>query len=657
MALQQIGLEAVLRDENFRKGMTNYLSGVDKMTSSTEHGANAITAAFARIGNVAQGALTVIGVATAAFGALTAASAKGLQEASAWGETLDDLGNRFGLSGQDAAKWAAAFNHVGLSVEEGAFGLNTLTRGLQDTAAAMRDPKAKPSEFALALKQLGVRAVDAKGKLKTFDKVLPEIMDGFNKLPPSIAKTNLAMQIFGVRGGSKFLEFLDQGNEGLKDAERLVKQYGLALDRAQVEALDDFGKTLNDINLAFKGMWTQIGLKVLPYVQQFATYIQTNVLPAINKFAQDALPKLIAMFDSIAARFQLFVAAFQRGGISGVFDELGRQLGNAFKGFDLTTALRGIIPQLQTVWNQISPELAKWGARFWGWLVNDVVPNVGAQLGKVATAMRDWLSNEANTRPIWDAIKSWTGKFWDWLTNPNGGVIVTVAAKFEKLTSAIRAWAESDAAEEQFINVGKQIAQTIIDGIVSLFRENPEGDNVFVTLGNSLARSANNVMNVFRSIGTGIARGIVEAILKAFGYDTAGAQLTAQSIVSWFNRVADILIQNGTPAALARRLFDNFIASWNNFINNWNPTIPTPTGTGSLGGRAGGTVGTGSGSSGFGSASTVSPPQVIRNTSTSRAVNVTNNISGDLSGLSAARVAQISQEIANATVSAVLGVA
>lgn len=656
MTMRQIGLEAVLKDQQFQQGMSRYMQGLDKMTQSTDRSSNAITAAFSRIENLASGALTVgIGAATAAFGAFAAASAKGLSEAQAWGETLDDLGNQFGLDGIDAAKWAQAFNHVGLSVEEGAAGLNFFTRGLAETFKISDKGVKTLTPFGLALKKIGVTAYDSKGKLKTFDQVLPDIMESFKKMPNGIAKTNLAMQLFGGRGGSKFLEFLSQGKAGLKDAEKLVEEFGLEIENDGVEALDNYGKAWNDINAKIKGIWVQIGLEVLPIFKRFADFISERVLPAVNQFARDALPKLVAMFDAVAARFQLFVAAFQRGGIGGVFGELGKQLGDALKGFDLTTALRGIIPQLQAVWNQISPELAKWGKQFWGWVTNDVVPNVGAQLGKVVTAMQQWLSNEANTRPIWVAIQSWTGKFWEWLTNPTNGAIVTVASKFEELTKAIRAWSESDKAQEQFINVGKQIAQTIIDGIVSLFQENPDGDSVFVALGRSLARAAENVMQTFRNIGSGIARGVIEAILNAFGYDTASAQRTAQSIVGWFNRVADFIIAYGTPAAFALRLFDNFIASWNALFGAWNPGTKTPP---SLGGSGGGTIGTSLGGAiGAPQSSVISPPQVVRNSSTSRSVNVTNNIGGDVSGLSPARVAQISQEIANATIGAVLGVA
>ena len=656
MAFQQIGLEAVLHDQQFQQGMSRYMQGLDRMTQGTDRSSNAITAAFARVGNLAQGALTIgIGAATAALGAFTAASKIGLDNALQWGETLDDMGDKFGLTGTEAAKWVVAFERVGLSTEEGAMGLNTLTRGLQDTADAMKDPKAKPTDFALALKSLGVRATDAKGKLKTFDQIMPELMDKFKKLPAGIKTTNLAMQLFGARGGTKFLDFLRQGSDGLEKARKLSEDFGLEIEDDGVDAVTQFQIALRELNLKFKGIWTTLGFEVLPIARRFLDYVSNSLSPAINLFTKNALPKLIAMFDAVAARFQAFVTAFQRGGISGVFDELGRQLGNAFKGFDLTTALRGIIPQLQTVWNQISPELAKWGTRFWGWLVNDVIPNVGAQLGKVVAAMQAWLSNDANTRPIWDAIKTWTGKFWDWLTNPTNGAIVTVANKFDELTKAIRAWSESPDAQEQFVNVGKFVAQTIIDGIVSLFRDNPDGDNVFVALGNSLARSANNLMQTFRNIGSGIARGIFEGIFTTFNYDTAGAQRAAQATVNWLNRYADFIIQYGTPAGLARRLFDNFLSSWNALFNSWNPGSKTPsingTGSGSIGGSAGVGIGAAIG------ASAISTPQVSRATTTNRSVTVNNTIGGDVSGLSPARVEQIAQVISERTVAAVMGVA
>ena len=319
--MDQIGIAAVLNDSNFQAGLKRYTSGLGRMESASDRTASVL----ARVGSVMSGALVIgAGAAVAAFGAFSAAAKIGLDSAMAWGEQLDKLSDQFGLTGQQASTWAAAFQHVGLSVEEGAQGLNFFTRGLQDTADLLKDPKAKPNDFAKSLQQLGVRAKDAKGKLKTFDQIMPEIMEAFKKLPPGVKATDVAMKLFGARGGSKFLDFLRLGKTGLKDMQELTKEFGLDMSTDGVNALEDFGFAMNDLNLKIKGMWTQIGVSVLPIVRRFVDYISANVLPVINKWVKESLPSLIAGFE----RFVIFAQISCRFGIGSL-----PRFSNSFKPF------------------------------------------------------------------------------------------------------------------------------------------------------------------------------------------------------------------------------------------------------------------------------------------------------------------------------------
>lgn len=465
--MESIGIAAVLDDRNFQQGLSRFTKGLSTMESGATSTANVLSS----IGKIASGALVVgIGAATAAIGGLVAASKVGLDSALSYAEGLDDLGNKFGLTGQDAAKWTQAFNHVGLSVEEGTMGLNTLTRGLLDTAEALKDPKAKPTAFAEALGKLGVKAVDAKGKVKSFNAVMPEIMDGFKKLPKGIEKTNLAMSIFGGRGGSKFLEFLDQGSEGLAKAEALVKQYGLALTDAQVEALDDFSKAQNDINAAFKGMQVQIGIAVLPIVKRLSDYFSTNVVPVFNKFVQDTLPKLVAGFDKFVAFLQInvlpivdrFRQAFDKGGIGGIIDQLGIELTKAFKGFDLAKILGGLGASLSTAWAKtIQPELAKWGGQFWGWL-----------------------------------------------TDPATGVISQIATKFGEFNTALVEWIKNGGGKESLKKAGKDIGETIGNGIIELLKAPTTAGKMVDGLDGSVDTNKNGFVLIGENIGGGIIEGI-----------------------------------------------------------------------------------------------------------------------------------------------------
>ena len=750
MANQQIGLDAVLNDSNFQAGLRRYTSGLGRMESASDKTASVL----ARVGSVMSGALVVgAGAAVAAFGALTAASKIGLDSAIAWGEQLDKLSDQFGLTGQQASTWAAAFQHVGLSVEEGAQGLNFFTRGLADMAkpdtglapkksadaiAKMKEQLAdanvqlqraqkrmsdakKPTaemgyavadtqkkiarlnadiadggklvagatkednDFTKGLKQLGVRATDTKGKLKTFDQIMPDIMEAFKKLPPGVKATDLAMKLFGARGGSKFLDFLRLGKTGLKDAQALVKEFGLDMSTDGVNALEDFGFAMNDLNLKIKGMWTQIGVSVLPIVRRFVDYISANVLPIINKWVKESLPGLIAGFERfvtfaqtnllpiwnrISQAFQQFVQAFQRGGIGGILDELGRQLGNAFKGFDAAKLLGGlgnaIVTQLPLVWAKVQPELAKWSAQFWNWLTGagGAIEQVSVQFKKVIGAIAEWVGNDKNTTPIWNTLKSWAERFWVWLTDPNKGAIIAVAEQMQKLIDQIRTWSEDPRTQEQLKQIGASVANEILDGIGRIFDNPDEGDNLIQRLVRTLWNAAESARGAIANIGANIASGFVEAIAKRFT-DSQTAQRIGNALGNLFRQAFEFVFgPGGVVGQIIARAIQNIYNSIMQIIALLGNIGSGSSGFGSTSANRGGNL-TGTGGAGLGSArgaATVQQPVITNNNSNARNVAVTFAPGAFTnafvrSGLDASSVESIASAIANKTVTAVLNAA
>lgn len=239
--------------------------------------ANRMGNVLAGIGTKAAGMLTVAGTFTAV--------AKGLKDSMdatmAWGASVDQLGDMFGMSGQEASTWSVAMRYVGLSVEEGGMQLNYFTRMLAEANEKMVAGEG-PTPFALSLDKLGVSLQDSGGKLKTFDALMPEIMDAFKALPAGVEATSIAMDLFGARGGSKFLDFLRQGSQGLTDAEAKTKAFGLSLNTVDANKVEELGFKLNDLGMKFDGLKVQIGLGLITPLSNVIDLITTGGIPAID---------------------------------------------------------------------------------------------------------------------------------------------------------------------------------------------------------------------------------------------------------------------------------------------------------------------------------------------------------------------------------------
>lgn len=669
--MDKIGLEAILDDRNFQDGLKRYTQGVSQMTKVTDSAAAAISGAFkigtgvALAGIAGLTAAMKIGLDTTlgwsegldklgdqfgmsgekasgfqylankvgvsvdemgvglntftrglddmknAQGGATMVTAKGADAIQSLKERLDDANTRLVRAKQNLTEAKKPTDSMRYAVQDAQKAVARLNADLGDATKLVPKAGDKLSPFAEALKKLGVRAYDAKGKLRTFDSLLPEVMDKFEKLPSGINASALAMDLFGARGGSKFLDFLRQGSKGLTDAQKKAKLLGLELSTDEVNAAEEFGFAMNELNLGLKGFWNQIGKQVLPIAKKLVDFINSRIIPVFSKWARDVMPKLgsileqvgfiigdvVAIFtdfnrpigdasnalEAFIADIASLVNIFGGNGtvvenvLQGIAIAIG-QIANAFKSGGLAGGLQAISTQLASAfknvdWSAVSKNLDSLKSQFWTWLTGKggALEQVGSQLGKVVMAISGWLSDPKNTQPIVDAVLGWVNQFWAFITDSKEGLIVTVAEKMANLTEEIRRWSELPSTRKDFENIGETIARTILTGIGNLFSsstsENVLG-NLVLSLGRGAAAQAAALANIGSSIGTGVIQGIVRAI--------TGQDLSPQ-LTGWIRtNLTRALLQLGGPwAILAGQLFGGTPAA-----PSTPPDRPLPFGTG-----------------------------------------------------------------------------
>lgn len=585
--MESIGLAAILDDRNFQAGLKRYTAGLGQMTKLTDGAAKVLSGAF----------FAATGIAVAGLGAMVAASKLGLDATMEWAEQLDKLGDQFGLSGEKASGWAFLMNKVGLSVDEGAQGLNYFTKQLDDFGKATATGKATVTPFMTALQKLGVNAYDAGGKLKDFDTIMPEIMDQFEKLPAGVNASALAMDLFGARGGTKFLDFLRQGGAGLKEATEKAKELGLELSTDEVNAAEAFGFALNELKLSLSGVWNIIGRAVLPVARDFVNLLNDKVVPVLANLARQVAPLLAQALQGIVNQLfnlgnwiqtvgvpwvERFANAFRQGGLAGVLREAA----------NLAGALAG---ELAKRWPEIQATLRSWGQRFWDWVTTDalpalggklgqllagiqtwaatngpaigkafmvigesfwdwlfdsksgVIPRIGAVLGNWVYMMQLWASNPKNTEPIWTAMQSWAGLFWQWVTG-KGGVIDTLATAMDQIVPALNAWLTDPNTAKALEDVGRGIATTIIDGIGKLFSgDQGQSDSAMNHLIRSLNQARINLASGIAGLGANLATDLAAGIVNYFTGGSLTESLRA-ALYTWLKAAIDALIFNNIGA-------------------------------------------------------------------------------------------------------------
>ena len=630
MAFEKIGLDAVFRDAGFNAGVAAYQKGISAATIATGKGAAAMSA----IGRGMSTALvTGIGAATVAFGALAAAAKIGIDSALQRGEELDKLGDMFGMNARQADIWATAMSHFKIPIEEGAQQLNFFTRGLAETVKIGADGKRTLTPFGEALDKLGVKAFGVGGKLKTFDQIMPEIMDRFAKLPAGVNKSNLAMELFGARGGSKMLDFLSAGSKGLADATKRVDAFGGMTDE-QRDALEDFGFALGDVQENLKKIWSQFGIAILPVLRRFVDFINNKVLPVIAKWVKDNMPaltKALGRFVDMVKKdvmpvVQRLVDAFQKGGLKGVFDQIATEIQNAMpviiakfdelktRFWDWLTGTNGVIWQVGDKMKEVAQKIGDWirnnkslilgkfdelKTSFWNWLTGKggALEQASVELGKLKTKIEDWIRDNA---PAWGVLfETWKTNFWNWLTDPNSGVIAQIAESMGALTENVRKWSELPETQKQFQEIGQKVAQSIIDGMKGLFTQKDEGEDLLNVLARNLQNAYFALLDTFRNIGRNLAIGVIRGIVENFTSPERATEI-AHAIFDVMEKAVNFAIEWGNIFTVMRRLatemWNAFTAQFRNLASTFDflsgkSITPTPVPAGGGSGGGGGSTG------------------------------------------------------------------
>lgn len=205
--------------------LANIERDLGKVSHLAEQSGQRISAAFgaARTAFAALGA----GLSASAFAA-------GLKNVIDGADQLNKASQKYGIAVEQlsALQYAGALSDV--SLEAIGNGLKKLSVNMLDTAAGTGEAKA-------AFDALGIGVQEASGGLKSSDAVLAEIADRFASMEDGAGKTALAVRLFG-RAGADLIPLLNQGAQGLTDMKSEAERLGVIIgsDLAQQsEALND----------------------------------------------------------------------------------------------------------------------------------------------------------------------------------------------------------------------------------------------------------------------------------------------------------------------------------------------------------------------------------------------------------------------------------
>ena len=207
-------------------------------------------------------ALKAAGVATA-MAAAGAAAAKGLVSfVTPVTQKMDELvkaSDRLGIGFENLQALGFAAEQSGSSIEGLQASLQSVTRNLSEAARGTGRAK-------IVLKDYGLSATDAAGKIKDADTFLLELADRFEGMSEQ-QQVDLAGKL-GIDNG--LITLLKSGRRGIKELTDQARNLGFVIDEKAARGAEKFNDQMNVLSNIWFGIRNRAALGMVPWMQRFA---------------------------------------------------------------------------------------------------------------------------------------------------------------------------------------------------------------------------------------------------------------------------------------------------------------------------------------------------------------------------------------------------
>ena len=242
------------------------LSATDKMSRIVDQAVNKSTNrmnAFQKSISNTGSKFQKIGAVIAASGAaLTTGLFVNVDNMAEKAKQIQFASERIGLSSSEYQKlsYAASKGLLDLTAFE-----TSMARLYKNQVAAASGNKKLEASFKAA----GVSVRTADGRLKTGSEIILELSDNFKKAPNGVAKTAIAMQLFG-RSGKDIIPILNKGSEAIKEYGKDFEYFGNLLTDSQLKQFAQYRAAMSKNKLAMVGVKTILATTLIPIFIEYA---------------------------------------------------------------------------------------------------------------------------------------------------------------------------------------------------------------------------------------------------------------------------------------------------------------------------------------------------------------------------------------------------
>ena len=219
----------------------NLMATIGLDSTAFDEGLNSVKDKASSLGNIVSGGFKTAGVAIAAVGtaALAAGGAivKGAGDVASYGDNIDKMSQKMGISAQAYQEWDAVLQHSGTSIDSMSRGMQTLQRNAVNSAD-------KFEKLGISQEQLA--------SMSTED-LFSATITGLQNMGEGAERTALASELLGgsARELGALLNTSAEDTQAMRDR---VHELGGVMSDDAVKAAAAYQDSLQDMQTAFSGL-------------------------------------------------------------------------------------------------------------------------------------------------------------------------------------------------------------------------------------------------------------------------------------------------------------------------------------------------------------------------------------------------------------------
>lgn len=223
---------------------SEYEQGLDDSEGKAQSFGAKLKSGLATAGKVAVGAVAAVGTAAVTAGT---AFVKGAGDLAAYGDNIDKMSQKMGMSASAYQEWDAILQHSGTSIE-------TMKNGMKTLAAAAETGNKAFDELGLSQEKIAGMSQE---------ELFGETIKALQNVESETQRTYLASQLLG-RGGTELGALLNTSAEDTEKMRQRVHELGGVMSDEAVKASAAYQDSLQDMTTAFAGVKRGIMSDFLP---------------------------------------------------------------------------------------------------------------------------------------------------------------------------------------------------------------------------------------------------------------------------------------------------------------------------------------------------------------------------------------------------------